>query len=228
MKVFLHAYYWLLDYLYVAKVQIANLFARDNPLPYAKAGAPPVLLIPGVYETWRFMNPLAEVLHANGYDVHVVEAFKYNTGSVDDMAAVALQYVQSEKLHNVTIVTHSKGGLIGKRLLMMTTGSNVFNSLVAINAPFSGSFYAYLLPLKSLRLFAPSSKVIKSLAEDVASNKRIVSIYGLFDPHIPGGSKLNGAQNVQLPTYGHFRVLADARVHTAVLNAVEQSKTETQ
>ena len=43
-------------------------------------------------------------------------------------------------------------------------------------------------------------------------NARIVSAYGSFDPHIPGGSALPGARNVILETMGHFRVLGDARV----------------
>jgi hypothetical protein len=51
-----------------------------------------------------------------------------------------------------------------------------------------------------------------ALAEDRDVNRRIVSVFGEFDPHIPGGSFLAGAKNVRLETGGHFRVLAHPRV----------------
>ncbi len=51
-----------------------------------------------------------------------------------------------------------------------------------------------------------------SLARQIAVNKRIVSVFGEFDPHIPEGSELPGAKNVRLDTGGHFRILAHPRV----------------
>lgn len=39
-------------------------------------------------------------------------------------------------------------------------------------------------------------------------NEHITSVYGVFDPHIPEGSMLPGARNIQLDTAGHFRILA--------------------
>ena len=54
----------------------------------------------------------------------------------------------------------------------------------------------------------------------VEVNRRIVSVYGLFDPHIPGGSHLEGARNVQLGTRGHFLPLSDPRVHEAILEGI--------
>jgi hypothetical protein len=61
------------------------------------------------------------------------------------------------------------------------------------------------------------------LASDLTANARIVSIFGLFDPHVPEGSELPGAKNVRLETGGHFRILAHPRVlaEVAVLAARE-------
>ncbi|MDO8384687.1 MAG: universal stress protein, partial [Microbacterium sp.] len=53
---------------------------------------------------------------------------------------------------------------------------------------------------------------IRALLLETAADARIVSVYGRFDPHIPGGSALPGARNVVLDTMGHFRVLADPRI----------------
>jgi len=66
--------------------------------------------------------------------------------------------------------------------------------------------------LPSLRIFIPNDPTILALTREAAVNPRIVSVYGRFDPHIPGGSRLDGAKNVQLDTGGHFRILAHPRV----------------
>ena len=48
-----------------------------------------------------------------------------------------------------------------------------------------------------------------------------MSVFGPFDPHIPGGSHLPGAAaNVELATPGHFRVLADPALPWTVRDAV--------
>ena len=62
------------------------------------------------------------------------------------------------------------------------------------------------------------------LAREETINSRITSIYGPFDPHIPEGSILPGATNIELPTAGHFRILGDpetARIIVEQLNPDE-------
>ena len=66
----------------------------------------------------------------------------------------------------------------------------------------------------------PDNAALLELAADVASNARIVSIYPVFDPHIPGGSALDGAVNIPIATTGHFRILGDERVIRAVETAL--------
>jgi pimeloyl-ACP methyl ester carboxylesterase len=58
------------------------------------------------------------------------------------------------------------------------------------------------------------------LAAAQAANSRVVSLYGAFDPHIPEGSELPGATNVELPVAGHFRILNRPETVRAVLAAV--------
>ena len=57
-----------------------------------------------------------------------------------------------------------------------------------------------------------TDRSIVALASEEEVNARIVSVFGAFDPHIPAGSELAGAKNVQLDTGGHFRILNDPRV----------------
>lgn len=213
---------WWLDYVYVGFWQAhALLFPASNRrfLEDTDPAAAPVLLIPGIYETWQFLHPVAKRLHALGHPVHVVHGLGYNSGTIEAMAAVVAAHLRENDLRDVVIVAHSKGGLIGKTVMSATDEGHRVRSMVAINTPFSGSVYARFAPLRSIQEFSPRHAGLIRLAENLEINRSIVSIYGLFDPHIPGGSYLEGATNVQLDTMGHFRPIADHRL----LAAVEES-----
>jgi len=214
-------FFWGLDYWYVFKEQIASILSRAKPSAYRNNDGQPIILIPGIYENWRFMRPVARLLFLNGYDVHIIEGLGFNRGTIEAMAKHVETYIAAQHLTGVTIVAHSKGGLIGKYLLSAMTAPRILRGLVTLNTPFSGSKYAYFLPFKSLRIFIPSSPALAGLAKDTLVNTRIVSLYGIFDPHIPGGSLLDGAKNVQLPVYGHFRIMNNVMVHDAILESID-------
>lgn len=215
-KLLKNNYYWFLDYFYVAYRQLISIVSRRGAASYRNPNGTPVIIIPGIYENWRFMQPLARVLFNSGYDVHTLQGLGFNRGSIEEMASVVSLYVTQNQLSDVLIVAHSKGGLIGKYALSQ---ANTIKGLVTINTPFSGSKYAYVLPFRQLRMFIPNSKILTQLAGFTGINSKISSIYGMFDPHIPGGSELHGAHNIQIRSaYGHFRILSNRDVQVAVLN----------
>ena len=201
---------WALDYLYAARHQVRAAFSRDDPgmLAAGRTGASTVLLLPGILETWRFMLPLARHLHARGHAVHAVAALGRNGSTIGDGADRVAAYLAEHDLTGVTIVAHSKGGLIAKQLMASSPEGARVRLAVAVSTPFAGSVYARYLPTRSLRSLAPTDAALLRLAAESAANERIVSVFGWFDPHIPGGSALAGARNVELPVGGHFRILA--------------------
>lgn len=206
------AVWWGQDYAYAGWRQARGLLSRTSPDSYTRPAhprRPPVLLLPGVWETWRFLEPLARGLFAGGHPVHVVAPFGLNRGSVPDMADLAAAQLRDADLRGVVLVAHSKGGLIGKSVMGRTDVGDRVLGMVAINTPFSGSPYARLLPVRSIRAFLPDDEVLTALAAQRADHGRIVSVATCFDPHIPTGSELPGARNVRLATPGHFRSLAD-------------------
>ncbi|GAB3574983.1 hypothetical protein GCM10027406_05850 [Leifsonia lichenia] len=213
---------WALDYVYAVRQQVRSAFRRDDPavLAVGRPDASTVLLLPGIFETWRFMLPLARHLHDRGHSVHVVTALGRNGSTIDDAAELAAGYLAEHGLQKVTIVAHSKGGLVAKRLMSSDAGSRV-RLTVAVSTPFSGSVYARFLPTRSLRALAPTDEALVRLAAESAANARIVSVYGWFDPHIPGGSELDGAKNIELPVGGHFRILARRELLEVVDEFVE-------
>ncbi|MDB5187267.1 MAG: hypothetical protein JWM07_739 [Candidatus Saccharibacteria bacterium] len=217
--------FWSLDYAYLFRKQLFGAIACSKPERYRKANTnnPSIILIPGIYERWQFMKPVATLLYRHNYDVHVIEGLGYNRHSVEDMAEIVRTYIESGELKAYVLIAHSKGGLIGKYLLANYNADHKIKKLIALNTPFSGSRYAYLfLLIKSLRMFIPNSSILKSLSKNQSVNQSIVSIYGKFDPHIPGGSRLEGAKNIQLDTHGHFRIMNDRVVHQAILKELEQ------
>lgn len=213
---------WVRDYAYALRWQVAALVRRPDPHAYRRPGPDRlvVVLLPGIYETWSFMRPVADVLREHGYDVRAVVDMGYNGGTIEDMANLVDGYIRREGIGRCVLVAHSKGGLIGKLLLARHNRAGVIQGLVALNTPFGGSPLARLLPLPAIRVFLPHSPELAELAASRHVDQDIVSIYGRFDPHIPGGSHLEGAHNVQLGTRGHFLPLGDARVHEAILDGV--------
>lgn len=181
---------------------------------------PAVVLIPGIYESWTFMRPVADLLRDHGYDVHGVDTLRDNRGTIEDMAQRVDEHIRAEGVTSCVLVAHSKGGLIGKYLLAHHNAATVIQGLVAVNTPFSGSALARLVPLPAVRVFMPKSPQLVKLTAAAHVNASIVSIYGTFDPHIPGGSHLEGARNVRLETRGHFLPLSDPLVHRAILEAI--------
>lgn len=200
----------LLDYLYAGRHQLRAAFDRTTPdaLIAGDGTRAPVVLLPGIFETWRFLRPLAEHIHAAGHPVHVVTALEDNRMSVAQAADLVRAHLEQHDLTDVVVVAHSKGGLVAKYLMGMPDSGARISSAVTVATPYAGSALAALIPVPSVRALLPSSPGILRLAVSRADNARIVSVWGWFDPHVPGGSRLDGARNIELDVGGHFRILA--------------------
>lgn len=200
----------ILDYLYAARHQLRATFDRSTPeaLVAVEGERVPVVLLPGIFETWRFLRPLAEHIHAGGHPVHVVTALERNKMSVPEAAALVTRHLEEHDLTGVVIVAHSKGGLVAKYLMGMPDSGPRIRSAVTVSTPYAGSSLARLIPLPSVRALMPNTPGLVRLALNRAVNARIVSVWGWFDPHVPVGSRLEGARNIELDVGGHFRILA--------------------
>jgi len=206
------------DWVYAAVWQARSL-GPTTADDYRTGDGQPVVVIPGVYETWHFMRPLMDALHDRGHPVHVVAVLRHNLRPVPASAADVLAYLEEHDLRGVLVVAHSKGGLIGKYAMTQLDHDRRIDRMVAVSTPFGGSVYANLAPVPHLRAFRAADPVIAALARERDANARITSVYGVFDTLIPGGSALAGATNVRVPVGGHFRILADAQARDAVLAA---------
>jgi len=248
---------WVADYAYAARRQLAVLslpwaVGRPRPVPRSWRQGDPALpelyLIPGVYEHWTFLRPLGDALASAGHRVRVVHGLGVNrrtVASTSERLAEVLARTPAPDAGRV-LVAHSKGGLIGKHLLVSSGAAARaaveaamggdpaaaaaaatddgrplgLLGLVAVATPFGGSRLARLFVVPSIRAFRPKDETILTLGRETSVNGRIVSVFGPWDPHIPEGSALDGATNIAVPTSGHFRVLGAGSTERAVLDGI--------
>lgn len=217
-----HARYLLGDYPNAIRMRGLG---RAAPVPAAYGGGSgrPVVILPGVFERWNFLRPVADRLAAAGHPVHVVPELGVNAGPIPVAARRVGDFLAARDLRGVALVAHSKGGLVGKAAMLEDADSRI-DRLVAVATPFAGSRMANLTLVPALRAFRPAHPVIRRLVAEREVNARITSIFPAFDPHIPEGSALEGATNVRLEVVGHFRVLEDPAAIDAVLTAVERDE----
>lgn len=216
------SWYRGVDYAWALREIGRGLADPALPSRYARGDLSPALLLPGVLENWTMMRAIAERLHAAGHPVHALAALDRNTVSVPAASALGSAYLAERGLRGTILVAHSKGGLIGKHM-MLADAERRIDRLIAVSTPFAGSSLARLLPHRTIRALGPGDPTIVALGGRRDVNDRITSIYPSFDPHIPAGCRLEGATNVQLESAGHFRVLGDPAVIAAVLEAAARS-----
>ena len=217
------AWQTVLDYAYVGGSRLGHLAHSIAPDALLTGTGTPVLLIPGVYEPWRYLLTIGTRLNALGHPVHVLPGLGYNVGPIAETAATAQRYLVEHDLWHVTIVGHSKGGIVGKHMMTTDDLDHRIERMVAITSPFSGSSRAKCIPVRTIRPFLPGDALLSTLAANLEINSRITSIYSESDQVIPNGSALEGATNIELPVVGHFRLLSDPRVVDAVVEAIGKS-----
>ena len=82
------------------------------------------------------------------------------------------------------LVAHSKGGLIGKHVLIHHNGNDNILGMVSIATPYSGSAMAKLVPYDPIRELLKDNVTIKDLQSHEQVNTKIVSISPLYDNHV--------------------------------------------
>lgn len=212
------------DYAWIVAAQLRAFVDPPDPAAWRDGAGSPVLLLPGIWESWSVLRSLGEALHAAGHPVHVVPALRTNSAELDAGALLVRDRLRELDLHGVVVVAHSKGGLIAKSALALPEVAERVAGLVTVATPFAGSTLARWFPARAVRRLSPRDPGMLRLAADVSAHPRIVALRPRFDPHVPraaGAAALAGAVEVELPLDGHFHPLGDPLLHEAVTAAVE-------
>ncbi|TWX37334.1 alpha/beta hydrolase [Frigoribacterium sp. ACAM 257] len=209
------------DYAFVWRVHLVPRSGRVVPARWRHGDRAPVLLLPGVYETWRHLRVIGERLSDLGHPVVVVPGMRHNRQPIPATAEAAQRILDAHDLRGVVVVAHSKGGLVGKSMMVGTDVERRIDRMVAINSPFSGTRWSRVLPNPALRAFSPRDAALLQLADQLEANERVTSMASRFDAHVTEGSVLPGAVNVTFPVDGHFRPLGNPACVDMVVAAVE-------
>lgn len=176
---------------------------------------PPVVIIPGILENARYLAPMSQWLAARGHTVHQLPALGWNLRGLMKSVDKGFEALETLGVEDAVIVAHSKGGLIGKAMLLDPRADGVLTGLIAVATPFNGSTLwdraqrTLLLRRSPLGMFHPAHPELATLIAEREVNRRIVSLSPAFDQMIPGGSHLDGATNETLEVEGHFRAVSD-------------------
>lgn len=219
-----HARAWAADYWYCGR-QMArgavSVVLREDPRSWQEVEGVtrlPVVVLPGIYETWRMMRPVADALRAAGHPVHVVPEVGLNLAPIRTVAEAVARHVGDESLERFAIVAHSKGGLVGKAVLLHPAVGDRVTVLVTVATPFAGSSWAVWAPPGSgVRSLTPWARGVRALSREARANARIVSLVPRWDPHVPDDAHVTGGTNIRLPETGHFAPLGSPRVHRVVV-----------
>lgn len=185
----------------------------------------PIVLIQGRFQVWQHISSVGDFISKEGYPVYVVERLGNNLIDIPKAAMAVRQQIEDSDLHNVIIVAHSKGCLVGKYLLVHQNKDKRVLGMVALAGPFSGTELANLLPWKTMTELQTNSQVVADLDLYKEVNKRIISIYPKQDDLIwtEKGSFLEGAlDNVMLPDLGHHSLLFSEDSKEVILSSIEK------
>ena len=221
-------YWWTDDYLHMFLGYVRSALYYQLPKSYQdeKNEKGNIVLIPGLFMRWHFLKDIGDYFAVRGYGIHIISNIFYNHQTITDEAKKLHEYLEKHDLTNVTIIAHSKGGLIAKHYMANeNTSDHRVVKLIAIASPFSGSHLVKFSPLRAMRELHPNSASIKEVAAGNRVNYMIVSIFPEFDNHIlhKNGSYLEGAKNISLNVKGHHKILFDKRLPKIIEGELESN-----
>jgi pimeloyl-ACP methyl ester carboxylesterase len=212
--------HWIVDYAHIGR-HLGKMYVHRNPpehyLGHIVPGKEPVILLAGISNTWRSLKKIGDKISLEGHPVYIIPQLSRGFTSIPDSAKIVEDIIDENGLKNIIIVAHSKGGLIGKYLLIH---DRRVKKLIAIATPFAGSTIVKFIPHKSFKELSPKSQIIADLSSHPEVNKNITSIIPAFDNHVfpKGSSYLSGGKNIKINVAGHHKILFDDEVTRKVLD----------
>ncbi len=207
---------FLLEWLLVLKRELQTIFYIQPPLKWNHGSKGDVILIHGFNETWVFLETLGNFLNEKGYRVHTLPMLGRNFLPIEDAVTLINTYLHKQGIIKVIFLSHSKGGLIGKKLVDEDAPNR---HLISIATPFHGTFWGKARVL-NLETLDPLSASIQSLHIS-KKNETITNIYSKHDTLVFPNSSLflKGASNYCVDIVGHTRILESEKTKK-IINAV--------
>lgn len=222
--------------------QVLAVTVRGNRIPrrldFRKEIPHPILLLQGFGSTRHGLMVLENRLRAHGYDVFSIRLGglfgTLNTKTIDQLAQLVAEKVASlrsrYRLGKLTIIGHSKGGLVGRYFVACLNGAAHCHTLITLGTPHQGLPVRQLVRvaplgvvLHSVRQMRPASRFFQKLLHaPLPEDVRYVSIYSDTDRVTPpplctwAGTAPAEPVNIELHGLSHTDYLVKHRAYEAI------------
>jgi len=143
--------------------------------------------------------------------------------TMDEMAIALANFIRKVKKvtgkKQVEIVTHSLGGIIARLAINDHRIGPSVKSLIALAAPFNGTYPARYANTVNIRDLRPNSAFIKKLnSKPLPAHIRTVTFWSKNDLFVlpPESAIIEGAESVDMTPFTHYQYLFDPRCWGAV------------
>lgn len=201
----------------------------------------PIMMIYGFGATRRTLAILEKRLQTDGFTVFSVNLGgflnTFNTDSIERLARHIQEKVERlYKKHNfrgkLTILGHSKGGVIGHYYIKNLGGAKRVKSLITMGTPHNGNPWAMIASFtpiswicKSLKQMSPISQFIKNLKNTpFPKGVKVYSIYSKDDTVCPYPVSVLGetedVKNIEVFGVSHSEFLIKKNAYNAIKHAL--------
>lgn len=207
MRLLLVIYYLLEEYLLILNLKLKALIIKKIPEQWRYGKKGNVILLPGVHESWLALKSIADALNQKGFAIHVIPSLGQNTKTIEFGETELNKYINGNKLKNVVLIGHSKGGIIIRQYLSNTKYAIKIHKAFTIATPHYGSIFANVF--RSTRQITPRAPFLEKLNSKPQITQNIINIYPHLDNHVVPNKNLQlvGAKNIKINIVGHTRIL---------------------
>ena len=205
-----------------------TLTTASAQLAEAAQARPPVLLIHGIMDNSRRMEPLARYLRAHGRTVHTMSLTpSWGQVGLDELAGQVADFAGKTFAphERFDLVGFSMGGLVCRYYLQRLGGLERVHRFVTISTPHQGTVMAWLIANPGCRQMRPRSAFLRDLDRDAATLERVrfTSLWTPLDLTIvpAQSSVVAGAQSRRLWCIAHPLMVYQPSCQEAVRVALE-------
>jgi len=187
----------------------------------------PVLLVHGIIDDARKMEPMARYLRSQGWDARTMSLRpSWGQKGLDELAGQVADFVAANYPPHqpIDLVGFSMGGLVCRYYLQRLGGLERVQRYVSISTPHRGSVLAWLIENPGCRQMRPGSAFLRDLESDQGrlSKLEFTSLWTPYDAVIipPRSSEMPQARNVRMQVVLHPLMVWQKSCMAAVADAL--------
>jgi triacylglycerol lipase len=187
----------------------------------------PVLLVHGIKDDARKMEPMARYLRSQGWDARAMNLRpSWGQKGLDELAGQVAGFVGANYSphQRIDLVGFSMGGLVCRYYLQRLGGLDRVQRYVSISAPNRGSVLAWLIGNPGCRQMRPGSAFLRDLESDEGRLAKLefTSLWTPYDAVIvpPRSSEMPQARNVKMQVVLHPLMVWQKSCMAAVADAL--------